>query len=46
MINPEIDINNLMFIDIETVPLVETFDELNEPLRHSWENMYIKQKKS
>jgi len=46
MINPEIDINNLMFIDIETVPLVETFDELNEPLRNSWENMYIKQKKS
>ncbi len=45
MVNHEINIDNLMFIDVETVPAVKTFDELSDQLKNSWESMYIKQKK-
>ncbi len=32
------DLNNILFLDVETVPMVPTYDELNDDLRELWAN--------
>ncbi|MBP7184966.1 MAG: 3'-5' exonuclease [Saprospiraceae bacterium] len=34
----QFDINSILFIDIETVPLVGSFEELSDPLQELWGN--------
>src|ERR1700757_777246 len=34
---PQIEINNILFLDIETVPLVYDYKELNEPFKKLWD---------
>src|ERR1700722_7960480 len=36
---------NILFLDIETVPQYASFKELPEPLQHLWEEKMVRQKK-
>ncbi len=34
---PQTEINNVLFLDIETVPLVYDYQQLNEPFKKLWD---------
>ncbi|MEO6884418.1 MAG: 3'-5' exonuclease [Bacteroidia bacterium] len=42
----KIKIEDILFLDIETVPIVYNYDEMDETMRHLWDHKFIYQKEA